>query len=209
MDLSTAMSRCPLVAILRGLTPPEAEAVGTVLIDAGFTLIEVPLNSPEPLQSIATLSRLFGARAVIGAGTVMTVDDIAGVKAAGGQLIVMPHADQALIGQAKTEGLICFPGVATPTEAFAALNSGADALKAFPAEMIPPAAIKAWLAVLPPGTRIIPVGGIDERNMPAYAAAGARGFGLGSSLFKPGDTLDVTRDKARNIMRSFNSLPKA
>jgi 2-dehydro-3-deoxyphosphogalactonate aldolase len=199
MDLTTALARCPLVAILRGLTPAEAEPVGTVLVEAGFSLIEVPLNSPSPLQSIATLARLFGHRALIGAGTVLTVNDIAEVKAAGGRLIVMPHNDPTLIARAKAEGLYCIPGVATPTEAFAALKAGADALKAFPAEMISPVAIKAWLAVLPPGTKIFPVGGIDTGNMAAYTAAGAYGFGLGSGLFKPGDSIAVTREKAAQL----------
>lgn len=205
MDLDTALSRCPLVAILRGLSPAEAEPVGAVLVEAGFTLIEVPLNSPDPMQSIAILSRSFGDSALIGAGTVMTGADIAKVKAAGGRLIVTPHCDPALIRQAKAEGLFCIPGVATPTEAFAALAAGADALKAFPAEMISPAAIKAWLAVLPRGTRIMPVGGIGENNMKNYAAAGAAGFGLGSSLFKPGDTIDVTREKAQKLFETTAS----
>jgi 2-dehydro-3-deoxyphosphogalactonate aldolase len=208
MNFSDAMASCPLVAILRGLTPGEAEPIGAVLVHAGFTLVEVPLNSPSPLQSIATLSRLFGASTMIGAGTVMSAVDITAVKAAGGKLIVMPHCDPELIRHAKAEGLSCVPGVATPTEAFAALKAGADALKAFPAELITPAAIKAWLAVLPPGTSVIPVGGIDEHNMAAYVNAGARGFGLGSSLYKPGDTIDMARNKARNIMSGFRRLHK-
>ena len=166
--LEVAMARCPLVAILRGIKPSEAEAVGAVLVDAGFTLIEVPLNSPEPLKSIAKLSAAFGDRALIGAGTVTTPDEVTAVKLAGGRLIVSPHCDPAVIERAKTLGLACVPGVATPSEAFAALKAGADALKAFPAEAIPPAVLKAWLAVLPPGTRIVPVGGIDADNMGAY-----------------------------------------
>jgi 2-dehydro-3-deoxyphosphogalactonate aldolase len=205
MDLITAAARCPLVAILRGLTPAEAEPVGTVLVEAGCTMIEVPLNSPNPLQSINTLARLFGDRALIGAGTVMTVNDIAQVKAAGGRLIVMPHSDSTLIARAKAEGLYCVPGVATPTEALAALKAGADALKAFPAEMISPAAIKAWLAVLPPDTKIFPVGGIDTSNMATYRAAGAYGFGLGSGLFKPGDTIATTREKAARLINAFKN----
>jgi 2-dehydro-3-deoxyphosphogalactonate aldolase len=202
LDFETALSRCPLVAILRGLTPKDAERVGAVLIEAGFTLIEVPLNSPDPFESIAILSKSFGDHALIGAGTVMTGDDIAGVNSAGGRLIVTPHCDLGLIGQTKAAGLYCVPGVATPTEAFAALGAGADALKAFPAEMISPATIKAWLAVLPRGTRILPVGGIDEQNMKRYAIAGATGFGLGSSLFRPGDPIDITRANARRLFKT-------
>ena len=205
IDFDTALSRCPLVAILRGLTSAEAEPVGAVLIDAGFTMIEVPLNSPDPYQSIAILSKSFGERALIGAGTVMTLDDIAGVNSAGGKLIVMPHCDPGLIGQTKAAGLHCVPGVATPSEAFAALNAGADALKAFPGEMISPSVLKAWMAVLPPGTRVLPVGGIGEHNMKDYAAAGACGFGLGSNLFKPGDTISLTRDKARGLIETMGS----
>ncbi len=202
IDFNDAVSRCPLVAILRGLKPSEAETVGAVLVEAGFTMVEVPLNSPDPFQSIAILSKSIGDRALIGAGTVMTGDDIAGVNSAGGRLIVTPHCDLALIGQTKAAGLSCVPGVATPTEAFAALGAGADALKAFPAEMISPAVIKAWLAVLPRGTRIMPVGGIDEHNMKAYAMSGAAGFGLGSSLFKPGDSIDTTREKAGRLFKA-------
>ena len=200
IDFDTALSRCPLVAILRGLTPAEAEPVGAALVDAGFSLIEVPLNSPDPLQSIGILSKAFGDRAIIGAGTVMTLDDIAGVNSAGGRLIVTPHCDPGLIGQTRAAGLYCIPGVATPTEAFTALHAGADALKAFPAEMISPLVLKAWLAVLPRGTRIMPVGGIGENNMKEYATAGAIGFGLGSNLYKPGDTIDTTRKKAKKLL---------
>jgi len=172
-------------------------------VASGFALIEVPLNSPEPMQSIAILSKAFGDRALIGAGTVMTTDQSSAVKAAGGRLIVSPHCDPALIAEAKAQGHACIPGVATPSEAFAALRAGADALKAFPAEALGPAVIKAWLAVLPPGTRILPVGGIGEGNMAAYWAAGARGFGLGSSLYKPGDTVESVRAKAQQAMAAI------
>ncbi len=203
IDLDAAIARCPLVAILRGIKPAEAEAIGEVLVASGFALIEVPLNSPEPMQSIAILSKAFGDRALIGAGTVMTTDQSSAVKAAGGRLIVSPHCDPALIAEAKAQGHACIPGVATPSEAFAALRAGADALKAFPAEALGPAVIKAWLAVLPPGTRILPVGGIGEGNMAAYWAAGARGFGLGSSLYKPGDTVESVRAKAQQAMAAI------
>ena len=203
LDLDTALTRCPLVAILRGLKPTEAEAVGITLVEAGFTLVEVPLNSPEPLQSIATLARVIGDRALVGAGTVMTELEVEQVHAAGGRLIVSPHCDAIVIQKAKAFGLACVPGVATPTEAFAALAAGADALKAFPAEGIPPAVIKAWLAVLPKGTRIMPVGGISEGNMKAYMAAGCCGFGLGSSLYKPGNTAETVSINGRRLIAAL------
>lgn len=206
ITLDAAFARCPLVAILRGIKPTEAEAVGMLLVEAGFTLIEVPLNSPEPLQSIATLQRLFGDRALIGAGTVMATDEVRAIKAAGGRLIVSPHCDPALIAASKAAGLASIPGVATPSEAFSALKVGADALKAFPAEGIPPAVIKSWLAVLPKGTRVLPVGGIDAGNMAAYWSAGARGFGLGSSLYKPGDTIAETGAKAAQLQAAMAAI---
>ncbi len=208
IDFDSAMARCPLVAILRGITPGEAAVVGRVLVESGFKLIEVPLNSPEPLRSIATLSRLFGDRALIGAGTVMTTGEVAAVKDAGGRLIVSPHCDPELIEAAKMAGLASVPGVATPSEAFAALKAGADALKAFPAEAISPAVVKAWLAVLPNGTRILPVGGIDAGNMAAYWSAGALGFGLGSSLYKPGDPLDQTGAKAATALAALAAIKR-
>ncbi len=208
MDLDRALSLCPLVAILRGLAAADAAQVGGALVEAGFSLIEVPLNSPDPLQSISILSRTCGDRALIGAGTVMTPSDVDDVRAAGGRLIVMPHCDSVVIEHAKSMGLACIPGVATPTEAFAALRAGADALKAFPAEALSPAVIKAWLAVLPPGTRILPVGGINRDNLQSYWAAGVSGFGLGSSLYKPGDPIDVIRTNAQCLIRAFASISR-
>lgn len=181
-----ALAASPLIAILRGITPAEAVAVGRALLDAGLRVIEVPLNSPEPLVSIAALARDLGDRALIGAGTVMSPADVAAVADAGGRLIVMPHSDPAVIRAAKAAGLACTPGVATPTEAFAALAAGADALKLFPAEMIGPPVVKALRAVLPPHVRLIPVGGITAANIPAYRAAGAAAFGIGSNLYAPG-----------------------
>ncbi len=193
-SLTTAMTACPLIAILRGITPDEAVPIGTTLIESGFRIIEVPLNSPQPLISIARLVETFGGDALIGAGTVMTVDDVAHVAAAGGRLIVMPHSDPQIIRAAKAHGLIVAPGVATPSEAFAALAVGADALKLFPAEMISPAAVKAMRAVLPRDARLIPVGGISAANIPAYRAAGADAFGIGSTLYAPGRAVaDVRR----------------
>ena len=148
-ELQSWLARCPLVAILRGIRPDEAETVGEALIGAGFAIIEVPLNSPAAFDSIGRLSASLGAKALIGAGTVLDPADVARVKDAGGRLIVMPHGDPVVIKAAKAAGMLCIPGVATPTEAFAALAAGADALKLFPAETLPPAAVKAWLAVLP------------------------------------------------------------
>ncbi|TDT89582.1 2-dehydro-3-deoxyphosphogalactonate aldolase [Azorhizobium sp. AG788] len=185
LSFTEALAACPLVAILRGLKPSEALEIGTALVDAGFTLIEVPLNSPEPLVSIRTLAEAFGDRALIGAGTVLSPADVEAVQNAGGRLIVMPHADLEVIRAAKARGLVCTPGVATPTEAFAARAAGADALKLFPAEGIPPHVVKAWRAVLT-DIPLLPVGGIDASNMRAYREAGASGFGIGSALYKPG-----------------------
>ncbi|MEP9367728.1 2-dehydro-3-deoxy-6-phosphogalactonate aldolase [Xanthobacter sp. VNH20] len=196
LTFNQAMARCPLVAILRGLKPEEALDVGAVLVEAGIAIIEVPLNSPDPLKSIALLAEHFGTDTLIGAGTVMSPADVADVAQAGGRLIVMPHSDGAVIHAAKASGLICTPGVATPTEAFAALRAGADALKLFPAEGLPPQVLKAWRAVMV-GATLLPVGGIDAGNMAAYRAAGADGFGLGSALYKPGKPLeDIARDAA-------------
>ena len=194
-----ALAACPLVAILRGLKPEEALDIGAALVGAGFTIIEVPLNSPQPLDSIRILADAFGDRALIGAGTVLTPEDVAAVKAAGGQLIVMPHADLAVVRAAKAAGLVCTPGVATPTEAFAARAAGADALKLFPAEGIPPHLVKAWRAVLT-DIPLLPVGGIDTTNMAAYRAAGAEGFGIGSALFKPGKAMEAIAADAHALV---------
>lgn len=195
MELRGALDTCPLIAILRGIRPQEAEAVGDVLVEAGYRIIEVPLNSPEPLRSIEILARRLAPAAVIGAGTVMRADDVRRVREAGGRLIVMPHGDLDVVRAAKAQGLACTPGIMTPTEAFAALAAGADGLKLFPAEMIPPVAVKALRAVLDPQVRLIPVGGIGTSNMAAYWQAGANGFGIGSSLYKPGKSaVEVARD---------------
>lgn len=184
----------PLIAILRGLTPRDAVAVGEAIAEAGFRVLEVPLNSPEPLESIRLLQQRLGDRCLIGAGTVMTAAQVDDVAAAGGRLIVMPHADTTVIASAKHAGLFCTPGVATPTEAFAALAAGADALKIFPAEQVGPAVIKAWRAVLPRDLALLPVGGITPDNMATYVSAGANGFGIGSALYAPGrEVADVSR----------------
>lgn len=200
IDLDDALARCPLIAILRGITPAEAPAIGEALVAAGFSVIEVPLNSPEPLGSIRALAERFGDRTLIGAGTVMTAADVLAVKGAGGRLIVMPHGDLDVVRAAKAAALQVVPGVATPTEAFAALAAGADALKLFPAEMITPVVVKALRAVLPKDVRLVPVGGISAANIPAYRAAGASAFGIGSTLYSPGKSAgDVARDAAALI----------
>ena len=181
------MARLPLVAILRGLHPLEALAVGQVLVDAGWDLIEVPLNSPQPLQSIATLRKSF-PQALVGAGTVLTPEDVRQVHSAGGELIVSPNFNPAVVAEAVRLGMVCLPGVMTASEAFAALAAGASGLKIFPAEMVTPMVLKALRAVLPAETLVLPVGSISPLNMPAFRAAGANGFGIGSALFKPGMT---------------------
>lgn len=202
-----ATNRLPLVAILRGLTPDEAEPIARALYDTGFRLIEVPLNSPDPLTSLATMRRTLPPDALVGAGTVLSVAAVAQVLAAGGELIVMPHADPQVIRAAKTAGLLCMPGVATPTEAFAALAAGADALKLFPAEGLPPAVLKSMRAVLPARTALFPVGGITPMGMAAYRAAGAAGFGLGSALYAPGMSVDEVRARAVVFVEAWASLP--
>jgi 2-dehydro-3-deoxyphosphogalactonate aldolase len=181
----TLFDQCPLVAILRGLTPQEAPAVGQALLDAGLRLIEVPLNSPQPLRSIEALARQF-PEALVGAGTVLQPQQVREVHAAGGRLCVAPNFDAEVVREARRLGMVALPGVATPSEAFAALAAGASGLKLFPAESLPPAVVKAWRAVLPKDVRLLPVGGITPANMAAYRAAGADGFGIGSALYAPG-----------------------
>lgn len=198
--LAEALARCPLVAILRGIRPDEAEGVGAALAGGGFSIIEVPLNSPDPMASIRTLARHYGSRVLIGAGTVTTPDEVAAVAAASGRLIVTPHADPAIVSAAKAQGLIAIPGFFTPGEAFALLAAGADALKLFPAEAASPAVLRALLAVLPKGTSVLPVGGMDATTIPAWRAAGATGFGIGSALYKPGDTPQTVAAKAAVLL---------
>lgn len=197
-----AMRELPLVAILRGLKPEEAAAIGDVLVEAGFRLIEVPLNSPQPLDSIATLRKRF-PDAVIGAGTVLSAAEARDVASAGGELVVAPNFDREVVEETVRLGLASLPGILTPTEAFAALKAGAHGLKLFPAELASPAVVKAMLAVLPRGTPLIPVGGIGADNMEAWRAAGAAGFGLGSSLYKPGDDAATVRAKAASIVGAW------
>ena len=201
--LQTAMAHCGLIAILRGIKPAEAEAIGLELYAAGFRLIEVPLNSPDPLDSIRAMRAALPTDCLIGAGTVLDPEDCARVQQAGGELIVMPHSDAAVIRAAKALGMASCPGVATPTEAYAALAAGADVLKMFPAEQLGPAVLKAWRAVLRPPIALAPVGGITPDNIAIYAQAGASGFGLGSALYKPGLSAAAVGQNARAFIAAW------
>lgn len=203
--LHKALSHCGLIAILRGLQPHEAEGIGHALFDAGFRVIEVPLNSPDPLRSIRLLRETLPADALIGAGTVLRPESCSDIANAGGQLVVMPHSDAAVIRAAKATGLACAPGVATPTEAFAALAAGADVLKMFPAETQGPVGLKAWRAVLTPPVAIVPVGSITPESVAPYVAAGASGLGLGSALYRPGDSAQQVALQAKAFVRAWQA----
>ncbi len=205
MIFAEAFAQLPLVAILRGVTPVEVEAIGAALVEEGFRLIEVPLNSPEPFDSIARLQARFGGQAMIGAGTVTRPEDVARLAATGAKLCVSPHTDVALIAAAKAAGLIALPGVATPSEGFAALAAGADALKLFPAEAAPPPVVKAWRAVFPKNVPLLPVGGVTPDNMTHWRAAGANGFGLGSALYKPGMSAAEVGATARAFVSAWRA----
>jgi 2-dehydro-3-deoxyphosphogalactonate aldolase len=195
-ELESWLKQCPVIAILRGIRPDEAEAIGKALYEAGIRVVEVPLNSPNPLESIATLARIFGERMLVGAGTLTDAAQVGDVAGAGGRLIVTPHADVSIVRAAKEAGLLAVPGFFNPTEAFALLKAGADAIKLFPAEVPGPPMLKALRAVLPKQAMVIPVGGVDAASIPIWKAAGADGFGAGSSLYKPGDDAETVRRKA-------------
>jgi 2-dehydro-3-deoxyphosphogalactonate aldolase len=197
----------PLIAVLRGITPEEIPTISEALIAEGFRVLEVPLNSPRPFESIRLLADACGDQCLVGAGTVLAVADVARVRDAGGKVVVMPHADTAVIREAKALGLVCVPGVSTPTEAFAALAAGADGLKMFPAEALPPGALKAWRAVLPRDALVFAVGGIRPDNMAPYWTAGATGFGTGSNLYAPGAPAEGVRAAAAAYAAGFRALP--
>jgi len=204
-SLDPYLDRLPLVAILRGVTPAEVVGIGRALVDAGFSIIEVPLNSPDPFESIRRLAADLGPDILVGAGTATTAADVAAVADAGGRIIVMPHADGAVIRAAKSAGLACAPGICTPTEGFAALAAGADALKLFPAELTAPSVLRAMTSVFPRGTRFLPVGGITPDSMAPYLAAGAAGFGLGSALYRPGMTAAEVARNAGAFARAWHT----
>ncbi|MGH6923895.1 MAG: 2-dehydro-3-deoxy-6-phosphogalactonate aldolase [Propylenella sp.] len=206
MDFSDALAELPLVAILRGVKPEEAAEIGGALFTAGFRLIEVPLNSPDPLSSIEVLADRFGECALIGAGTVLSSVEARTAIAAGARLIVMPNADPEVIGTAKAADAWCMPGIATPSEAVAALKADADALKLFPAEILPPAFVKALKAVMPADVPLLPVGGIAPKSMADYVAAGAAGFGIGSSLYKPGATAEEVASRAAAFVEAWRAI---
>nr|MDA8247943.1 2-dehydro-3-deoxy-6-phosphogalactonate aldolase [Rhodospirillales bacterium] len=200
LTLRDWLARCPLVAILRGVRPEEAEAVTAALEAHGISIVEVPLNSPDPIASIRLLAARFGERLLIGAGTVMTGAAVAEVAAAGGRLIVTPHASGEVVGAARRLGLLACPGFSTPTEAFAMLAAGADGIKLFPAEASSPAVLRALRAVLPAGTLVLPVGGIEAGNMQTWLEAGASGFGIGSAIYRQGDSAARVGEKAAALV---------
>jgi len=202
------LKRWPLVAILRGIKPGEALDIGTMLVETGFTIIEVPLNSPEPYASIVRLVKRLGDKALVGAGTVTDWEQVTKVADAGGRVIVMPHADERVVEAAKRRNLFVVPGFATPTEAFRMIHAGADAIKLFPAEANPPKVLKALRAVLPKEVPILPVGGITPQNMNEYWIAGADGFGLGSGLYKPGMIVEQVEQSAAAFSLALQALPK-
>jgi 2-dehydro-3-deoxyphosphogalactonate aldolase len=197
------LERCPLVAILRGVRPDEVEAIAAALVHEGVAIVEVPLNSPEPMRSIERLARSLGERMLVGAGTVMTPEQAGEVAAAGGRLIVTPHAEARIVRAAKENGLLMVAGFFTPAEAFAVQAAGADGLKLFPAEAASPAVLRALRAVLAPGTLVLPVGSIDASNLGRWQEAGASGFGIGSAIYRPGDSPDTVATKARALVSAL------
>jgi 2-dehydro-3-deoxyphosphogalactonate aldolase len=205
LDVRAWLARSPLVAILRGVQPDEVEAICSALERAGISIVEVPLNSPRPLESISILSRSFGDRMLIGAGTLTSPEQVEEVAAAGGRLIVTPHADTAIVRAAKRAGLFACPGFFNPTEAFALLDAGADAIKLFPAEVLGPPMLKALRAVLPASAMVIPVGGVDADQIAPWMAAGALGLGVGSSVYKVGDNAVVVEVKARTLVAAVQA----
>ena len=206
MSIKSLLSEMPLIAILRGIKPEEAPQVAKVLIDAGFRIIEVPLNSPDPIESIRCMVHELGDQALFGAGTVLDPLSVAEIKAAGGQLIVSPHLNVDIVNLTKKSGLFSIPGVATPSEAFTALAAGADALKLFPGEACPPKVLKAINVVLPPQTLLLPVGGINQGNMADYWQAGAAGFGIGSNLYAPGRNVEEIAHRAKELVAAINRI---
>ena len=190
----------PIVAILRGLAPREALAIGSALVEAGIRILEVPLNSPDPFDSIGQLARAFAGHATVGAGTVLTPEDVDRVRDAGGQIVISPNTNRDVIRRTREAGLVSLPGCLTPTEAFTALEAGAHAVKLFPGELVTPSIARAMAAVLPRGTRLLVVGGVSTDNIADWRGSVVHGFGIGSSLFKPGNTAAEVRDRARALV---------
>lgn len=207
-SLGDWLERFACVAILRGIRPAEAPDIGAALVETGFRIVEVPLNSPEPYASIMKLSKQFGDKVLVGAGTVTDWEQVPKVADAGGQIIVMPHADGRIVEAARRRGLYVVPGFGTATEAFRMVEAGADAIKLFPAESNPPKVLKALRAVLPKNIPVLPVGGITPASMKDYWDAGANGFGLGSALYKPGDTAEKVAQAAAEFRFALHALPK-
>ena len=209
MSASVFGGHRPLIAILRGITPAEASAIMEALIAAGIGLIEVPLNSPDPIESIKIMAKAAGGRARIGAGTVLSIADVANVKLAGGQIIVSPNSDAAVIRATKSAGLDSYPGVFTATEALAAIAAGADALKFFPADLLGPKGIKAIGTILPKDVPLLAVGGVDAGNIADYLKAGVAGFGIGTSIYKPGISAEEAGKRAREMVAAYTRALKA
>lgn len=204
-EFAAAMTRCPLVAILRGVRPEEIEGVADALVEAGFSMIEIPLNSPDPLASIGRIAHRYGDDVLIGAGTVLSVDQVEAVRGAGGRLIVSPNTNIDVIAASAAAGLVSLPGYFTPSEAFAAIGAGASGLKLFPAEAATPTVLRAQRAVLPREIAVLVVGGITPETMAPWLASGAQGFGLGSALYRPGDGPDIVGERARHFIDALKS----
>ena len=204
-----ALATMPLVAILRGLRPDEALGVGEMVIKAGFKVLEVPLNSPDPFDSIEAMAAAFKGRAIVGAGTVLKVADVERLAKVGGQICISPNSNVEVIRAARALGLISFPAFFTATEAFAAIDAGADALKLFPAELAGPAGLKALKAVFPKTMPVFPVGGVTADNMHTYLEVGAKGFGIGTAVFKPGDSAEIVYKKAKAFTDAWARLHPA
>ena len=208
-DLNKYLDELPLIAILRGITEDECERVAEALLTAGFRMLEIPLNSPRPLQSIERIAKQFGDAMLVGAGTVLTQQQVRDVHGSGGRLIVAPNTDTQVIQASADLHMITISGAATPSEAFAGMAAGASAIKVFPAEMISPKILASWRAVIPSTVPLLPVGSIDANNMAEYWQAGASGFGLGSALFKPGKSLGDISASAMKMAWSVNAAQKA
>lgn len=202
-DMKSWLKRSPMVAILRGVKPDEVEAIAEALAESGILVVEVPLNSPQPFDSIGRLAKCFGDTLLVGAGTVMSVEAVQSVHDVGGKLIVTPHADVTVTAKAKASKMFAVPGFFTPTEAFALLGAGADALKLFPAEAVAPAVLSAMRAVFPPDTAVLAVGGVNTATIAPWRAAGAAGFGVGSSIYKPGISPADVRVKAKALVAAL------